>query len=184
MNKPLHLPKTPDVETGHFYAYGYTEKLSYLDPEKVDISDKHVARGLANNCRWGGQGQRFLSVAQHSILVVLLCPDDLRKEALLHDGHEAYLPDVPTPLKPILGEPWKKIEERWAREFIIHYGLDRDKLGRIKAYDMEAAEIEYEALFLGKPDRFNEVFIRYNLTAGFWSSITAYHQFKRFMTFL
>lgn len=72
------------------------------DPAMIDLAD--IAHALSNVCRFGGHSQHFYSVAQHSVFVAdyLFEIYDDRKIALaglLHDASEAYLGDIPRPLK-------------------------------------------------------------------------------------
>lgn len=66
-------------------------------PDEVDIKD--IARGLANECRFGNQVPEFCSVAWHSVALSLVVPDELKQWALIHDTPEAYLSDIPRVLK-------------------------------------------------------------------------------------
>lgn len=68
------------------------------DPQMINIVD--IAHSLSNLCRWNGHTMRFYSVAQHSIFVASLMekPED-KFAGLLHDASEAYLTDLPRPLK-------------------------------------------------------------------------------------
>jgi 5'-nucleotidase len=72
------------------------------DPEQLDAGD--IARALANQCRFGGHSRVFYSVAQHSVIVSELVlertgdPADAFA-ALMHDATEAYLGDMPHPVK-------------------------------------------------------------------------------------
>jgi uncharacterized protein len=70
-----------------------------LDPRVEDICLGDIATGLSNMCRFGGQIDRLYSVAQHSVLVAMSLPHHLRRQGLLHDATEAYLVDVPRPIK-------------------------------------------------------------------------------------
>ena len=72
------------------------------DPEQIDIDD--IARALANVCRFGGHTRHFYSVAQHSVIVSRLVEErggDIEDTfaALMHDASEAYLGDMPHPIK-------------------------------------------------------------------------------------
>ena len=72
------------------------------DPEAVEIGD--IALGLSRECRFSGQTRSFYSVAQHSILASRIVPEEFALEALLHDATEAYLRDLPYPLKRLVPE--------------------------------------------------------------------------------
>jgi uncharacterized protein len=65
----------------------------------IDLGD--IASALSKMCRWGGHlpGDEIFSVAQHSVLVALSLPHEFRAAGLLHDAHEAYLVDIPSPIK-------------------------------------------------------------------------------------
>jgi hypothetical protein len=86
------------------------------DPEQIDAGD--IARALANQCRFGGHCRVFYSVAQHSVIVSELVEqrggdaEDVFA-ALMHDASEAYLGDMPHPLKhrSALGAAFRAAEE-------------------------------------------------------------------------
>ncbi len=59
-----------------------------------DVDAYIIATGLSNVCRFAGQLEDPYSVAQHSLLVASLVPQELRLRALLHDASEAWLGDV------------------------------------------------------------------------------------------
>lgn len=86
--------------TDNNYIETFTGKRFWpLNPiaEDVDIID--VAHALSNKCRYTGHTSHFYSVAQHSCLVSYNVPEHYQLEALLHDGCEAYLPDLAYPLR-------------------------------------------------------------------------------------
>ena len=71
--------------------------LKTFDPGAILIED--IAHALGMLCRFNGQCQRFYSVAEHSVHVSHEVKPDLALLGLMHDTAEAYLGDVPTPLK-------------------------------------------------------------------------------------
>jgi uncharacterized protein len=79
------------------------KRLDLDDPSPEDIRIEDVAGGLSKVCRFGAQAREYYSVAQHALLVRQLVVEagypELALAALHHDSHEAYLCDIPTPLK-------------------------------------------------------------------------------------
>lgn len=78
-------------------------RLDLDNPRPEDIRIEDVAGGLSKVCRFGAQALEYYSVAQHVLLVRRLVVEagypQLALAALHHDSHEAYLCDIPTPLK-------------------------------------------------------------------------------------
>lgn len=112
------------------------------DPESLDI--RLIAVGLANLCRFGGQVEDFYSVAQHSVLVALLSPQDMpaQRMALLHDAEEAFgLPDMPSPLKPHFPD-YVGAQGRIAEAVYARFRLDPADHARIKPADRQALVTE------------------------------------------
>lgn len=100
-----------------------------LDPRPEEVNFMDVAHALSLKCRWGGHCNHFYSVAQHCQRVADVAVVNFRKAhrgewnrykaqderyvelfALLHDAHEAYLTDMPKPLKANLD--WTKYEQK------------------------------------------------------------------------
>lgn len=73
-----------------------------LDPRPEDVHLEDIAHALAHQCRYGGHCRVHYSVAQHSIEVARAVPTGDRRAALLHDAAEAYLVDLPRPVKRML----------------------------------------------------------------------------------
>ena len=101
-------------------------------PEEVDIVD--IAKALSQQCRFAGHTTEFYSVAQHSVLVsrrageLVLGQPRLRREAarsgLLHDAAEAYLVDLPRPVKNQPGfELYRLAEIRLMRAIRERFGV-------------------------------------------------------------
>lgn len=76
-------------------------QFDVFDPEPGAVHVDDIAAGLAHTCRFGGHCQHFYSVAHHSLHVSRELPDDPRLQVLglFHDAAEAYVGDVPRPLK-------------------------------------------------------------------------------------
>lgn len=96
-----------------------------LRPDDICIED--IAHALSMLCRYNGHCQRFYSVAEHSVLIARHLrqkhSDAVALEGLLHDATEAYLADVPRPVKPFLGG--YKLAEATAFEAVCErYGLE------------------------------------------------------------
>ncbi|MBR3810865.1 MAG: hypothetical protein IKJ16_00855 [Agathobacter sp.] len=99
------------------YITTYSEKrINPLQPDPKLFDVRDFAHALSLTCRGNGHVKQFFSVGQHCIScakeaaargysqrVVLAC--------LLHDASEAYMSDVPRPLKEILPE-YVRAEEK------------------------------------------------------------------------
>jgi hypothetical protein len=96
-------------------------------PDEVHIED--IAHALAHQCRYGGHVLRFYSVAEHSVRIARwLRPRYGRRVALwglMHDAAEAYVADVPRPLKQHLAG-YKDAEAGVMAAICKRYGLPPD----------------------------------------------------------
>ena len=68
-----------------------------INPEDIDIQD--IAQSLSMQCRYNGHTKKFYSVAEHSVLVSQVLPDEHKLWGLLHDASEAYVGDLISPVK-------------------------------------------------------------------------------------
>lgn len=74
-------------------------KFDPIEPRIDDINIADIAQALSNQCRFSGHVKEFYSVAHHCVLVSYICDSKDALQGLLHDASEAYLVDVPRPLK-------------------------------------------------------------------------------------
>ena len=123
----------------------YTGKQFWpLDPwpEEIDIID--IAWSLSHQCRFLGHTSRFYSVAEHSVIVSRYC-SQYPLEGLLHDSAEAYLSDIPRPLKPYLNG-FREIEDNLLLAIFKKYGLSRPVPREVKRVDISILKDEQEQL--------------------------------------
>lgn len=77
------------------------------EPEKLDVTD--IAHSLSLLCRGNGHVKTFFSVAQHCIncaneAIARGYSDRIILACLIHDASEAYMADIPRPVKQELPE--------------------------------------------------------------------------------
>lgn len=147
--EPIIL-KTPN---GHIRTYSGI-MFPVFDPKPEHIKLMDIAHALAHECRWQGMSKRMFSVAEHSIWVARMAreisgSDDIMIYALLHDAHEAYLSDIPKPLKenfPILKEAANKIDAA-IREHLALKKSTPEQAAIIHLADEYSAWVEARVLF-------------------------------------
>lgn len=119
---------------------------------QIDIFD--VSHALSNLCRFAGHCRSFYSVAEHSVLVANIIekfwPDDHAaiRAGFFHDATEAYVVDLPTPIKVLLPD-YTDIEDKIATdiesEFQVEFGSEIAT--KVKFADMVALATEARYLF-------------------------------------
>ena len=114
-------------------------------PELIDIED--IAHALGNLCRFGGHTREFYSVAQHCVMCSLMVEADDALPALLHDATEAYLVDLPKPIKSLLPR-YSEIEANLATCIEQAFGIPGLSLERKAVKDADARMLVTEAIKL------------------------------------
>lgn len=108
----------------------FTGKL--IDPLNINIEDisiEDIAHSLAHQCRFMGHSMSFYSIAQHCYHVSTLVDQRFALSALLHDASEAYLCDLPRPIKallPVYKQAEELLEKRISEKFNIPYPLPQE----------------------------------------------------------
>lgn len=121
-----------------------------IDPRPEDVCIDDIAAALSKMCRYGGHCADFYSVAEHCCLMFDVAPDHLKLWALLHDASEAYIVDVPKPLKPFLSE-YKGYERNVMAAICQRFGLTTDEPPEIKILDERILGDELEQAMLEPP---------------------------------
>lgn len=151
----------------------FGNRFDFLDPKPEQIEIEDIAMAMARIPRFGAKMKKaeyVYSVAQHSILVSLLCPSHLRLAALLHDAAEGLLGfDMPTPVKACLPE-FRAIEERIDRAVFARFGVPWEQMAQIKLYDLQALQIEKAFLMDEEPHDWGIDWPLSNQDVLIWSS--------------
>lgn len=116
-------------------------RFTPFDPRPDQINIRDIATALSHLCRWSGHVERFMSVGEHSILVSRLV-EKLGYGArsaltgLLHDASEAYLADLPRPIKYHKGlKTYRVTEDRIHAAIAQKFDLDWPHHPEIKSAD-------------------------------------------------
>jgi len=115
-------------------------------PEMIRIED--IAHALSHQCRFGGHLQEFYSVAQHSVLVAARVSHENKFNALMHDAGEAYLLDIPTPIKAKLND-YKALEHKLMKVIADKFGFQYPFDTEVKKADADMLQIEWHSLMIG-----------------------------------
>lgn len=122
---------------GALYFRTYTGRHVHpLSPSPGEISIFDVAHSLAQTCRFLGHTKGFYSVAQHCVLVSQNVPPEDALWGLLHDASEAYLCDLPSPIKRDREMAiYRAAEDRLMRAVCERYDLPREMPPSVKVAD-------------------------------------------------
>ena len=114
-------------------------KLYFLEPTLEALNIRDVAQHLGNLCRFTGAVSQFHSVAQHSVMVGQFVEYALDEEGvdsetseywdqvlagLLHDGEEAYVNDLSSPLKAAVRGRYSWIADSIRMKLFEKHGID------------------------------------------------------------
>lgn len=121
--------------------------LNLLTPSPEDITIEDIAHGLAHQCRFAGHTCVFYSVAQHSILAADMAPAADKLQALLHDASEAFLADIPRPVKPVLTN-YKDIENNLMAVIAKKFGFAWPISDEVKIIDEALLRAEWDNLVI------------------------------------
>lgn len=116
------------------------------DPKTFLIDD--IAHSLSQQPRFGGMLDKFYSVAQHCVLACSFASEENRFTALMHDASEAYLMDIPKPIKQRLRD-YAQIEDGLMKSLSDHFGFTWPMPAEVKSIDAHLLQMEWNTLMLG-----------------------------------
>ena len=140
----VHFPTTPvppavQLRSGNIFDYANIGEMQF------DIED--IAHALSNICRFNGHTREFYSVAQHSVLVSSIVPEEHALAALLHDAAEAYCGDVVSPLKQLL-PVYQSILNTVEQQLFKSIGLEWPVAACVKEADLTILATEVRDLMM------------------------------------
>ncbi len=136
--KPLTIHQAPICI--HTFS-GIAFDLLNPQPEMILLED--IIHSLSVINRFNGAAKFPYSVAQHSLYVASLLPDELKLHGLLHDAAEAYVGDMVSPLKKIISQ-YKEVEANISRVVANVFGLSYPAPAEVKKADLAVLSAERE----------------------------------------
>jgi hypothetical protein len=134
-----------------------------LDPKVSDIRIEDIAHALSNQCRFSGHTREHYSVAEHCVRVSELleawdCSREIQLWGLLHDASEAYLVDIPAPLKgqPAFA-PYLEAERRLMLAICERFDLPLDEPAWVRAADGVLLATEARDLMAFRPEHWSKL---------------------------
>jgi len=132
----------------------YTGKRIWpLDPREDEIDIEDIAHALSLMCRYTGHVKEFYSVANHSVLVSSILSDRCPQHAfwgLMHDASEAYLHDLPYPLKQDkeFGPIYQRFEDNLMRCVCRKFGMAEVEPPEVELADKDLMATERRDLLV------------------------------------
>lgn len=155
----------------------------FLEPEKNAYDIDIIAHALSKLCRFGGHSNWFYSVAEHSILMAewterFMGSKHKALQALLHDAGEAYLVDVPRPIK-LKCPDYKAIENTVEAALRKQFELPHPLPNWLQELDMRMLKTERDVMVQGNfPWVCDELQPLEQVTFKFWQPEEAKLKFK------
>lgn len=115
-------------------------------PEMFDIED--IAHALSNIPRFGGHLPIWYSVADHCIGCVQTGLGYKPIELLMHDCSEAYMLDLPSPIKKNF-RFYQEIEDNMMKVLSEKFGFEYPFDDKIKEIDKTELKFEWDNIMIG-----------------------------------
>lgn len=119
-----------------------------LEPTQDMIDIEDIAHALAREGRFGNHTAKLYTVAQHAVIMSYLVSPENQLWALHHDDSEAYLCDIPRPLKMLpIFETYASIEDRLMRVICDKFNLPHEMPEEVANMDRALCSAEAKCLF-------------------------------------
>jgi hypothetical protein len=134
-------------------SYIFTPTQVFL-PEEISSENiilDEIIGALVRAYRFGYQSR--LTVMQHSVglakWILRENPRDipLARFALFHDASEAYLLDIPRPLRKFASKEWFGLHDKISKMIYEKFNVEED--ARLWRYDKRITEYELETFYVG-----------------------------------
>jgi hypothetical protein len=156
---PLYVPSSIRTFSGNY--------VNVFNPDLNTLVIEDIAHALSMQCRYGGHAPMFYSVATHCIWMVHTMMAQNQRAidvgaynvpmytnaelyaALMHDSSEAYLVDIPKPIKNQLKE-YNYVEDVLMHHLAAKFKFEYPLPTVVKEWDVNALEWEWENLICNK----------------------------------
>jgi 5'-deoxynucleotidase YfbR-like HD superfamily hydrolase len=145
--------------------------IDVMHPQPTDFRLADIGHSLALTNRFGGHTFEPYSVAQHSVLMGLIVPKEDKLWALFHDAMEAYVGDLPKPIKRVLPQ-FADLEDRLMSRIAGAFHLSYPVPESVKEADVRMMLTEARDLLEGGLEGFDawaEGFEPYDFPIYPWS---------------
>jgi hypothetical protein len=146
------------------------------DPKPTDFDIHDIAHSLGLQCRFNGHCKAFYSVAEHSVRVSRICSEQNALWGLLHDLGEAYLGDMPRPVKLFFPD-FTLYEERLLQAACETFGLVWPMPPEVKAADDRLLSTEARDLMGPLPEPWTAGLVPLDERIEPWSPVDAERAF-------
>jgi len=132
------------------------KKFSYTDPQPESIAKSDIIAALSRESRYAGHTKWTYTVAQHSVYCSQMIDPEFAREAFAHDFAEAYIKDLPHPLKQLIreisGNTWRTIENRIMEVVSEAVGVTFPFDAKVKQVDLRMMSTERKYLLGESPE--------------------------------
>lgn len=144
------INKSEDKRIGDWILTYTGRQFWPLDPRPDEVCIEDIAHALSMLCRFGGHCSIFYSVAEHSVNTSRIVSQEFAMAALLHDAAEAYVVDIPRPLKRYLSN-YSTVEQVVWMSITKRFGIPNELPEEVKQADIAMLKAEASQIMAAHP---------------------------------